>query len=478
MSYKLHRYLLISLLLFFTAALLCRNVLAIQVFPGAMGYGTDTRAAYGDNQYPTIFIVNNLSNEGGSPENSTRNGVSVKTGSFRQAVEYDKDNKFIIFEVSGTIPVDDRLVVDNDNVSILGQTAPPPGITLRGCVLQLSGDDILVQHIRVRVGDGKSNIPYYSKDGINIDSFVDDHPYNVVVDHCSVSWAMDENVGVGNQDYLNDPILNATVSNCIIAEPLEKYEEDPEHTGKNFLVGRGANNATVINNIMAHARDRNPFVAYGWNRMVVANNLIFNPGDFNINLAIGRDVSEGSFVGNVVIGGRNTSTTAREMIPNFNKDPWPGTRFFMLDNRVAAGVQEDENDWSLVRNNTGYTDEELESAFKATSPPVWPSNYTVMASELVIDTLLKSAGAFPNYRDAVDERIIDDIINGSGTFITSQDDVGGFPNLATNSIEHNLPSNPHGDDDNDGYTNLEEWVHQITLGIEKSISTPQSLHIK
>ncbi|MBT8352372.1 MAG: hypothetical protein KJO26_14220, partial [Deltaproteobacteria bacterium] len=129
-----YRYNCSLILIFLSGFFIHNTVFGLQVFPGAVGFGTDTRAAYADGKNPTIFIVDNLTNSNGTPKSSTRNGIPVLTGSIVEAVNYDIDNKFIIFEVSGTVTINARLVVDNNNVTIAGQTAPAPGITLRGCV--------------------------------------------------------------------------------------------------------------------------------------------------------------------------------------------------------------------------------------------------------------------------------------------------------------------------------------------------------
>ena len=80
--------------------------------------------------------------------------------------------------------------------------------------------------------------------------------------------------------------------------------------------------------------------------------------------------------------------------------------------------------------------------------------------------MLANVGARPADRDSVDQRIIDDVRNGTGAIIDSPGDVGGWPALAENSRELDLPTNPNGDDDGDEYTNLEEWLHEMAAEVE------------
>jgi hypothetical protein len=86
-----------------------------------------------------------------------------------------------------------------------------------------------------------------------------------------------------------------------------------------------------------------------------------------------------------------------------------------------------------------------------------------MNSALVEDYVLNNAGSRPADRDAVDIRVIQSVRDRSGQIIDSQSDVGGWPVLAENNRTLVIPDNPNGDDDDDGYTNLEEWLHNFVI---------------
>ena len=102
-------------------ALIIANASALPVFPGAVGFGTDTRAAYGNGKNPVICIVDTL-DATESLQDDTRNGIPVKTGGFKSCIDWAKDNKMIMFEVSGTITVNSRLLLDNNYITIAGHT--------------------------------------------------------------------------------------------------------------------------------------------------------------------------------------------------------------------------------------------------------------------------------------------------------------------------------------------------------------------
>jgi len=171
------------------------------VFPGAKGFGIETTAGRGGQ----ILRVTNLNSDG--------------AGSLRAALG-TKGPRNIVFEVAGVIDIDRKpLVIAEPFVTVAGQTAPSPGITIIRGGITIQTHDIRLQHIRVRPGDAGQP----KKSGWEPEvTTTGPECYNIVVDHCSISWAVDENLSASGPRY-NGPAgttHNVTFSNNILAEGL------------------------------------------------------------------------------------------------------------------------------------------------------------------------------------------------------------------------------------------------------------------
>ena len=399
----------------------------LPVFPGAVGFGATTPAGRGG----TVIRVTNLDDMG--------------PGSLRAALQAN-GTRTIIFDVGGTITLSTRIIVRQPFVTLAGQTAPAPGVTLRGAGMSIRTHDVLIQHLRVRPGDGPGDNPV-NRDAIEIQG---PNGYNIVIDHVSLSWATDENFSTwynGAHDI--------TLSNSIVAEGLEGVEQS-----FGVLVGDSTRSFAVIGTLMAHNAQRNPYFK-GATTGIAANNVIYDwsgaPGMYYADPE-GSGPTQFALVGNVGIRGPDSPNSRIFKIYDSAK---PGTKLFVSDNsdtRVNAGVVP-ADPWSLVQNQAG-------SAAIAQAAPVWPTNFTAAPNPTVYDRVLANAGAWPGSRDAADMRIVADVRNRTGRNISSQSEVGGWPDLGTPRRALALPANPNGDDDGNGYTNLEEWLHQLAAAAE------------
>jgi hypothetical protein len=405
----------------------------IPVFPGAEGFGSDTSAGRGG----SVIRVTNLNDSG--------------PGSLRAAVTASGP-RVVIFEVSGTINLNSRLDVNNPYITIAGQTAPSPGITLKGGRLSvINTHDVLVQHIRVRLGDQTGG----DDDAMRIGAGA----YNVVFDHVSVSWGVDENMDVGYKGS-----HDATISNSIVSEGLSHSHHSKGEHSKGILIAYGER-FSVINTVMAHNRARNPVFGKAMDghniTATAANNVIYNWGSkgSDVNGAITSDtVKQVNIVGNVYISGNDSSNFPIAVEADAN------TKVYISDNMKDGNVPSDQ--WSLSSGG---------ESSRVDSPLNWPSGLSAKAVSEVEDYALQNAGARPADRDAVDIRIINNIKNGTGIIIDSQDEVGGWPDppgVILNTRTLTLPANPNGDDDGDGYTNLEEWLHAFAAEVEGNGDTP------
>lgn len=198
-------------------------------FPGAEGHGRFVTGGRGGK----IYHVTNLNDSG--------------TGSFREAVK--SGNKIIVFDVAGVIALKSDLKIA-DNITILGQTAPSPGITLRYYTVQ-PGSNNIIRFIRIRRGQEK-NI----NDGA--DASWQRNKTGIIFDHCSFSWSIDEVASF----YDNN---NFTMQWCTVAESLT----NPGHSKGAHGYGGiwGGKLASFHHNFVAHLMNRGPRfngARYGW----------------------------------------------------------------------------------------------------------------------------------------------------------------------------------------------------------------------
>ncbi len=181
-----------SLILFFaliTTIISPAIVFSQLAFPGAEGFGANSIGGRGG----TVYVVTNLNDDG--------------PGSLRAAVEA-KGPRIVVFEISGTIAQKSILRITNPYITIAGQTAPGGGICLKDNELVIAADHVVVRYIRSRAGDNVSN----ENHGINIS-----RGKNIIVDHCSASWSIDEVLSCTTNGRDLDSV---TVQWCFITESL------------------------------------------------------------------------------------------------------------------------------------------------------------------------------------------------------------------------------------------------------------------
>ena len=405
----------------------------LPAFPGAEGFGSYTRAAYGGSSNPTIYRVTNIDDDG--------------PGSLRAGLEISSP-RVIIFEVSGNIQLRDCLVIRNPYVFVAGQTAPSPGITIGGPNgLYIYTHDVVVQHLRIRIGDESGGIPCNQRDGLNIGNGA----YNVVIDHCSISWATDENVASGWEGS-----NSLTFQWCIISECLwhSCHTDGPHSMG--FLVGPGnTGDLSVHHNLFAHNANRNPAIGSNDNTEII-NNVVYNWewGSTEFHHYSGSAPQYGNIIGNYYKAGVNTKENYGVSL-EYAKSP---SKFYISDNIGPTRTSKSQDDWDIVAFG--------QPSFRSNTVTFTPSGVTTHNAFHAYDIVLNKSGARPADRDSVDKRIIQEVRDRTGHLIDSQNDVGGWPDLKENFRILDVPINPHQDDDFDGYTNLEEWLHSYSKDVE------------
>jgi hypothetical protein len=429
---------------------------ALPVIPGAAGFGIETPAGRGGE----IHRVTNLNDSG--------------NGSLRACVEASGP-RICIFDVSGSIRLESNLKISNPNLTIAGQTAPAPGILLRGATVEINASDVLVQHLAVRVGDDPDGPLPDARDALKI---VGKKPIeNIVIDHSSISWGVDEVVET-YKDW-ND----VTISNTIISEPLHDSLHSKGPHGLTALVvsTNKRSRASLVGNLMAHGHGRNPRSSAA--EFVFVNNVVYNGRESEAMLFNEQGPSSNSIVGNVFIKGLNSHESIKPIRlvgpseVGVGTAILEGTRVYLADNRASCAT---DDPWSIVTNQTTLARTLLESP----QAPAWPDNLEAMPAndDVVLNHVLDTAGTRPAERNSVDSRIIRDVRNGTGEIINCVSDdgssrcdrnAGGWPELANNVRRLEVPADPNGDDDGDGYTNVEEWLHGMAAKVEGRAASVQ-----
>lgn len=455
----------------------------LPVFPGAQGYGTITPAGRGPNpcnNAPQVVVVSNLNSTG--------------PGSLRAALEGSwQKPRFVVFGVGGTINLavngkHQDIKISSPYVTIAGQTAPSPGITLKNGTIKVSTHDVLIKYLRMRPGDETcvkiGDCEHLDGLSISRDGSATNPNgvYNVVIDHSSISWGVDETAESWSYNG-KGRVSDITISNSIISNGLDGKNMN----SKGLLVGDYTKRISLIGNIFAHNRNRNP-ILQGDVSGIIANNIVYNKGweAFALIDGYGNGPSLVSIVGNVVIPGPSTGTgsfaTKGLVIYDTMKT---GTKVFVSDNvwNWQRGQTLSEQ-WSLfVKDYNSDVKEQVDMA------PVWVNPLNLKQSSQVMTPVLSSAGAFP--RDNIDARVVNNIINcpqGKAHTSCPADfmNLGDFmktppPNAwstitATRSLQQAatqsncpLPASTIYwlDKDKDGYTNFEEWLHAMAAYVEK-----------
>ncbi len=408
-------------------------------FPGAEGFGRFSQGGRGGE----VLFVTNL-NDGGP-------------GSLRAAVEADGP-RTVVFKVSGTIDLQSTLRILNPRITIAGQTAPGGGICLKRYPLNISADDSVVRFLRVRLGDEAGNLV----DGIDISN-----AENVIVDHCSVSWTLDEAVNTYHGS------KNITIQWCLISESLH---DSYLRKGHGFAASLGGKNSSYHHNLFANNAGRNPSIAGETSNptfnLDFRNNVIFNWQKRRLD---GRPESI-----NVVNNYYKAGPASRELLSVVKMQCLDTGSFGKW--HVAGNVLQTPLGVRRGKELVTIDDPKLQPESVLVDQPVDFAPVLTDAPEIAYEKVLKQAGAILPERDSHDERIIREVRSGRTTFgdgiISSQSEVGGWLELTSaqalpDSDADGMPddwerrTNPardlswaaSSDADGDGYTNIEEFLN-------------------
>lgn len=373
-------------------------------FPGAQGFAAATPGGRGGR----IIRVTTLAADG--------------AGSLAAALRA-KGPRIVVFEVGGVIDLaGKRLKIAEPFATVAGQTAPAPGITLIRGSLDITTHDVIIQHLSVRPGEaGRAK-----KSGWEADGLATIGASNVIIDHCSLTWATDENLSASGprfegktvEDWRAGASHHITFSNCLIAEGLSKSTHGKGEHSKGSLLHDNGTFLSVVGNLYASNVERNP-LAKGGVHAVIVNNWISNPGRRAIHHTLSRSEWKGhdpvtsrlAVVGNILEHGPDTPP---KLALFYNHDESP-VELFMADNLAFDTARQPV---PLV--------EPAALPLNETRPP-WPDRREPIPAAQVKEYVEKNVGARPWDRDPIDERIIHAALEGRGKILDSEQQAGGYP---------------------------------------------------
>lgn len=319
-------------------------------------------------------------------------------GSLRWAISTGGKRR-IVFKVAGEIWLKSTLLIKSPYLTIAGETAPSPGITLMGDRgIRVRTHDVILRHLRIRVGALPTGSPSDNRDAISIDGDPkgNDPAYNVLVQNCSLAWSIDELLqvwGAGNH--------SIAIRDSIFSEALRRSLHPKGDHSMGVIIGPKTRDILVAGNLFAHNSHRNP-VIHGGAHALVVNNLIYNPQFNAVHFYPYKRQPEptvAAVIGNSVIAG----PSSRPQLGVFGKGVNPGSMIFFQDN-MSSGTEAFD-----LKPSEKHENPELLSAL----PTELPAYSQIPASDVEASVLAK-AGARPDDRDAVDRRIIDEVRSRTG----------------------------------------------------------------
>jgi pectate lyase len=421
---------------------------SVPSFPGAQGGGMFTKGGRGGDVYVVTSLEDNTSE-----------------GTLRWAINKEGP-RTVVFAVTGTIYLNSELRINNDDITIAGQSAPGGGITLANYTVRVAADNVVIRFLRFRMGDEKA----YEGDAI-----WGRRQKNIILDHCSMSWCTDECASF----YDNE---NFTMQWCVITESLNESVHGKGSHGYGGLWG--GYNATFHHNLLAHHKSRNPRfygVRDGIEREMaeMGNNVIYNWGS---NSAYGGEGGQYNIVNNYYKAGPATKSNKDRIFEAYYEGSYGK---FFLDGNFVVGFEDVTSDnWLGFDLKSGGNLESLKASSRFDITQV---EYT--SPEDAFADVLEHAGA-SLWRDALDTRVMEEVSKGTATFggsygenlgiIDTQATVGGWPELESGTApadadKDGMPDawetekglNPNDASDaakhtlDEAYTNLEVYLNSL-----------------
>jgi pectate lyase len=437
------------------------NSSAAPAFPEAEGFGSQAKGGRGGQ----VIEVTNLDDAG--------------SGSLRAAIQANGP-RIVVFRVAGTIALNSSLVIANPFITVAGQTAPGGGVTLRAmsanvdALILIQTHDVVVRYLTFRAG------PAAVADDMEIFASSSHDTYNVVVDHNSMSWAVNRDLATWYD------VHDLTIQWNIFSEGLNCSIHPKGCHSKGVLIGGyasdenknqpGAKNISFHHNLMAHNAERAPYIEAA-GVIDVVNNVAYDPsGTFShIDMVDQLAPDLVNYVGNFYKPGPNTEVKygIRALDPGAQ-----GAQIFAQGNIGPHRENDSLPDINIV---------DPDSRQFVVSTPFPAAAITTTTAAQAYDRVLGDAGASQGLncdgtsfvrRDAIDTRIVNDVKNGTGKIIDNPSQVGGWLSIAPaapcDDADHDgmpdaweqryglNPSDPSDgpqDANGNGYTNVEEFLN-------------------
>jgi Pectate lyase len=377
-------------------------------FPGAVGWASETPGGRGGQ----IIRVTNLNVDG--------------PGSLRAAIA-TKGPRIVVFEVAGQIDLGKTSIeIKEPFLTIAGQTAPSPGITIIKGGIDVKTHDVIIRHIRVRTGaDGAPRMSGWEADAISTVA-----ARNVIIDHCTFMWGVDENMSASGPRFTGSTVeewrsgtsRNITFSYNLAAEGLADSSHPKGEHSKGSLIHDNATGILFYRNIWAHNVERSPLLKGGAQAAMI-NNLIYDPGKRAVHYNLmalewaGQPYVTGelSAVGNVMRGGPSTD----ENLP-FLMLGGDGDLLYYGKDNIAV------DKFGKALPAFGRYGETQAKLIAAKKPVSWWPGLAILPSRDVETHVLALAGARPWDRDMHDIRVLFFIAEGRGKVIDDESEVGGY----------------------------------------------------
>ncbi|MFK4303762.1 pectin methylesterase-like acyl-CoA thioesterase [Paenibacillus sp. RC254] len=397
----------------------------IPAFPGAEGGGKYVTGGRGGEVYEVTTLADYGKDEQTIP------------GSLRAAVS--SGNRTVVFRVGGTIHLKESLKIKGSNLTIAGQTAPGDGITVSDYTTGIDADNVILRYLRFRLTDR-----YPSED----DALGARYHKNIMIDHCSFSWSVDEVLSL----YDN---VNTTVQWSIASESMLMTTHQKGRHGYGGIWG--GRNATYHHNLLAHNASRNPRFPTDKREIdavEMTNNVIYNWGFFS---SYGGGEGSYNVLNNYYKSGPSTYRDVRSQIFVDVGSKKYKTRMFIGGNYMYGNESVTQDNWqlgtsigSIIGPSTRLAEPiEVRGEYDngISLDAYFP--YQATDAQTAYAEVLAGSGATLPRRDAVDARIMNDVKNGTGAFINSPREAGWIYD------DDNVTTTELSDSDHDGMP--DEW---------------------